>query len=264
MRIAVVSPHTGNNGNTTLAMLIALQISHTGAKTCITHSKAVSNSFYQYLNFKGFDDKTSTPTQIVKILKEGGLSSDDVSDYCKKVTDYLEAFTNNTKNFDDDDMNFMQEYIARSFPHEHIIFDIDESGDIEQTMKIIEMTDVVVLNINQSIAELREFFENKDEYMRVIGNKPMVVVVNKYNSVKGTLKETARWMGIKKPNNWLVLRENPWINWATNHGQLGQLYDKIIAKDPRVIDITTDITKIVSTVMRAKVAADKSRGGRKR
>ena len=78
--------------------------------------KPISNSFYSYFNFIGYQDKTSTPTQIVKILKEGGLTADDISDYCKQITDDLEAFTNDAANFNQDDMNYMHEYIAKSFP----------------------------------------------------------------------------------------------------------------------------------------------------
>ena len=261
MRIAVISPHASNTGNTTLAMMIGLELSSAGKKTCITHTKPISKSFYSYLNFTGFQDKTSTSSQIVKILKEGGLNGDEVRDYCKQITDDLEAFTNEATNFTQEDMEFMVNYIARSFPHEHIIFDVDDNYG-EKMGDLIKLCDVVVLNITQSVAELKEFYKNKDTYMKAIGKKPLVVVVNRYNSIKGTLKETANWMGVKKPNNWLVLHENPWISWATNHGQLNQLFRKVKAKDPRVVEISSDISKIGITLAKAKVSKDKKAGGR--
>ena len=161
MRIAVISPHASNTGNTTLAMMIGLELSSTGKKTCITHTKPISKSFYSYLNFTGFQDKTSTSSQIVKILKEGGLNGDEVRDYCKQITDDLEAFTNEATNFTQEDMEFMVNYIARSFPHEHIIFDVDDNYG-EKMGDLIKLCDVVVLNITQSVAELKEFYKNKD------------------------------------------------------------------------------------------------------
>lgn len=260
MRIAVVSPHTRCNGNTTLSMLIALELSSGDVKTCVTHSRPTSNSFYSYLNFSGYEDKTSTPSQIVKILKEGGLQADDISDYCKRVTDALEAFTNDTTNFDQDDMNYMINYMIKSFPHEHVIFDIDDN-DLEQSRKIIAMCDVVVLNISQSITELKEFKDNKNSYMSLFEGKPLVVVVNKYDSIKGTIKETAHWMGIKQPNNWLVLRDNSWIAWATNHGQLDMLHRKMGSKDARVLEIKSDVSKICASLSKAKVYSDKKGSG---
>ena len=256
MRIAVVSPHCNNNGNTTLAMLIALELASNGKKTCITHAKPISNSFYKYLNFVGYQDKTSTSSQIVKVLREGGLSGDDVRDYCKQINDDLEAFTNDATNFNQDDMDFMVRYIAKSFPHEHIIFDVDDR-DLEQNKTIASLCDVVVLNVNQSVAELQEFYKNKEKYMSIFEGRPLIVVINKYNSIKGSIKEVASWMGVKKPNNWLILHENPWISWATNHGQLGQFFRKVKSKDSRVIEIQSDISKICTTLVRAKLFKDK-------
>ncbi len=263
MRISVISPHVNNNGNTTLAMLIALEISNNGRNTCITHVKPLSNSFYEYLNFVGYQDKTSTPSQIVKIIKEGELLDDDVTDYCKRINNNLEAFTNDTTNFSQGDMDFMIDYIARSFPHEHIVFDVDDN-DLEQVRRAVDNSDVVVLNITQSISELKQFHKNKDKYIDIIESRPLVVVVNKYNSVKGTLKETANWIGVKRTNNWLVLRDNPWIAWATNHGQLLQLYKKIKTRDARVIELNPDLEKIYKNLVRAKVAKDRRFGGRGR
>lgn len=258
MRIAVVSPHQNNNGNTSLAMLIALELASTGKSTCISHTKPLSDSFYKYLNFIGYQDKTSTPSQIVKIIKEGGLSGEDVTDYCKRVSENLEAFTNNASNFSQMEMDFMVHYMLKSFPHEHLVLDVD-SEDINKD--IIELSDVIVLNINQSVVELTKFYENKEKIMSLLGNKPILVVVNNYNSINSTLKETANAMGIKKPNNWVVLHHNPWIAWATNHGQLNQLYTKIKAKDKRVIELNSDLYKIVSQLLKAK--SSKKRAGGK-
>lgn len=259
MRVSVISPHMHNTGGSTLSMLLALELASTGKKTCITHISPISSCFYKYLNFIGFQDKTSTPNQIVRILKTGGLSKDDVSDYCKQVADNLEAFTNESSSFTKEDMEFMVGYISTSFPHEHIIYDVD-SRDLEQMKNVINCSDVIVLNITQSVYELNRFNENKEAYTSLMEGKPVIVVVNKYNSVKGTLKEVANWMGIKKPNNWLVLHENPWIAWSTNHGQLNKLHKKIINKDDRVIELKPELTKICSAMMRAN--KDKKPGRR--
>lgn len=259
MRAAVISPHTSNNGTTTLAMLIALELASSGKLTCITHTKPMSDSFYKYFNFVGYQDKTSTPTQIVKILKAGDIAKDDVSDYCKKVTDNLEAFTNSSTNFSQSDMSFMLDYIAKSFPHEHIVFDIDSDG--VDNLDIIGSCDVVVLNINQSVSELSKFKLGKEEYLSSFQGKPLVVVVNKFNSIKGSLKDVAKWMGIKKPNNWVILHENPRVAWATNNGQLNQFYKKISQKDVRVMEINSDIKKIVSTISRASKDTKKTGRG---
>lgn len=250
MRVGVISPHSQHNGVTTLSMLIALSLGDTGKKTCITHINPISFCFYKYLNFLGYQDKTSTPSQIVKILREGELSKDDVSDYCKQVDENVEAFTNNASNFTQEDMDFMIKYMAQDFPHEHVVFDID-SDNMEQIQNTIKYVDVIVLNITQSVNELEQFKEKREEYAKLFEGKQLVVVVNRFNSAKSTLKEAAHWMGIKKPNNWVVLHENPWISWAINHGKLNVLFRQIKAKDKRVIELASDLSKINSTILRA-------------
>ncbi|MBR1455050.1 MAG: hypothetical protein IJ593_10490 [Lachnospiraceae bacterium] len=261
MRIAVISPHATKNGNTTLAMLIGLEYANSDKLVCITHAQPTSKSFFKYFSFSGFADKTSTPSQIVKILKEGGLRGDEVRDYCKPIQNNLEAFTNEYSNFTSEDMIFMQKYIARMFPHEHVIFDVD-TDDIVEMKNIIKYCDIVVLNITQDYIDLDEFKQNRDKYLDAIGNKPVVTVVNKFNATRMNLKEVAHAMGVRKPSNWLILRDNPWIGWATNHGKMTQLFRQIMKKDPRVIEIYYDITKICQTIMKVKSANDK-RGPRK-
>lgn len=262
MRIAVISPHAVNNGNTSLAILIAMEFSGAGKPTCLTHVKPVSDSFSKYLNFKGFIDKTSTPSQIVKILKEGSLTGDEVRAYCKDIGPDLEAFTNQASNFSQDDMNYMFRYIAKAFPHENVIFDVDED-DLEQCKAVVKLCDVVVLNVTQSVKELDNFRKHRDDYMRVLQGKPIIVVVNKYQSTCGTLKEVANWMGIKRPNNWTVLHYNPWITWANNHGRLNELGRQIQKKDKRVIELKAELSKICTMIAKAKASGDKKVGTNK-
>lgn len=262
MRIAVISPYAEHNGKTTVAMLLGLQLAKSARKVCLCHTKPISDSVYQYLGLTSFTDKTSTPSQIVKILREGDVSADSVSDYCKNVTEQFEVFTNNFKNFSRDDMQYMLDYIVQSFPHEHVIIDVDNE-DMEYNKKIISMCDVVIYVATQDIADAKNFRDAKEDFTKLINGKPLLVVVNKYNSTKGTLGELARWMGLRKPNSWLVLHENPWITWATNHGKIETLYRLAHRKDPRVIEINSELSKIGVSLMKAKTLTDKKKGGRR-
>lgn len=264
MRVAVVSPHAHNTGNTTLAMLIGMQLASNEKLTCIGHIKPTSPSFYAYLNFVGYQDKTSSPSQIVKILKEGAMLPDEARDYCKQITNDLEAFTNTSTNFEEGDMAYMTAYMASSFPHEHIVFDVDEENlNDAGVQEVMRLCDVIVLNLTQSVKDLAIFKEKRDKYMEAFGAKPLVVVVNKYNSIKGTIKEAAAMIGIKKPNNWLVLHDNPWITWATNHGEMPKLFQQMKANNKELMDIRADITSICITLGKAKQAARARKGSRR-
>ena len=257
MRIAVISPHVNKNGTTTVAMLIAMELASSGKLTCLTHVKPKSEAFSSYLNFKGFNDKTSTPSQIVKILREGALTGDDARAYCKDVSYNLEAFTNEASNFSEEDMAFMYKYIAKAFPHENVVFDVD-SEDFEVNKSVVKLCDVAVIVISQNAVELKSFRENKDKYIELLAGKPYIFVVNRYNSISASLKEVAKWAGGSKPKNFNILHDNPWIRWATNHGKLNELARAIIKKDPRVIEIQSDLSRICTAIAKAKVSKDKT------
>lgn len=263
MRIAVVAPHTEHNGKTTLAMLIGMEMAQSHKKVCMCHTKPISESAYDYFGFNAFADKTSTPSQIVKILKEGDMDDDSISDYCKTVTDNFEVFTNRSTNFTNDDMQYMLTYIVNNFPHDHVIVDMDNE-DTNFNKSIIELCDAVVLCISQNITEAKDFSKIKSEFSEIVGDKPMIVVINKYNSSKGTIAEMAKWMGIKKPNGWLVLHENPWITWATNHGKVETLFKLVSKKDSRVSELNGELNKIVINLIKAKTKSDKQKGGGRR
>lgn len=254
MNIAVISPHGRNTGNTTLAILIALDLAQKGKRVCMTNANNMSHSLYEYFNLMDYEDKTSTPSQVVKLLKEGSVKPEEVSDYCKKISDNLELFCNNAKDFTESDMQYMIEYIGSKLTHDYIIYDIDIGMNQfpyhEMTKKIIGISDMVILNINQSIKQLTEINRIKKDMLELLGNKPTIVVISRFDDSQSTIKETANWMGVKKPNNWLVMRNNPWICWGTNHGKITQVYKKIIEKDERVMDVASDLDKISNNIIK--------------
>lgn len=263
MRIAVISPYANHTGKTTMAMLIGMELAKSSKKVCMCHTKPIGHEVYDYLGINTYTDKTSTPSQIVKVLKEGEISADSASDYCKDVNEKFEVFTNNFTNFTADDMQYMLEYIIKSFPHEHVIVDIN-NDDVEYNKKIIAMCDVCLLVINQDIADAKNFAAHREDFVKLVGEKPVITIINRYNSTKGTLAELAKWMGIKKPNGWVVLHDNPWIAWGTNHGKIEQVHRLAVRKDARVVDIKSELSKIAVTIMRAKSLGDKKKGGIRR
>lgn len=252
MNISIISPHTSQNGNTTLAGLIALELSQKGRKVCLSSVTLSSKALYEYFNLTSFEDKTSTANQLVRLIKEDALEAQDFSDYCKRVTDEMEIFSTND-NIDEEDTKFLLDYMVKNLPHDYTIFDIDEDALASEKCRIIiESTDLVILNLTQSVTELEKFKKQREETMAKFGKKPAMVVVNKFNGVQGTIKEAAKAMGIKKPNNWLTLRYNPWIGWGTNHKNLLQVFVKMKNLDIRVKDIESDLNKIGNAIVRAK------------
>ncbi len=265
MNISVLSPQAHNTGNTTLAILVALEMANRGNKVCLTHANSESASFYEYFNLRNFEDKTSTPSLVVKLLKENAIVKDEIHHYCKKVTENLEVFSNNSKNFTSEDMQYMLKYIGTNFPHDHIVFDIDigiyDIPGNAVTRDIILNSDIVVLSMSQAVQRLRVFETRKKDILEVIGKKPIVVVINKFNEISASVKEVAQWMGIKKPNNWLLMRYNPWVDWGTNHGQIVHVFEQMKKRDTRVIDVATDLEKIGGVISKISIEKGNRKAG---
>ena len=262
MNIAIISPQAHNTGTTTLSILVALELASRGKKVCLTHANSESASFYDYFNLKSFEDRTVTPSQVVKLLREGDIRPEEISDYCKKVNDTLEVFSNNSKAFTSDDMKFMLEKMGTHFPHDYIFFDVDvgayDMPNYYVSSDIIKYSDAIIVNVTQSIQQLKEFGARKEVITEMFRGKPVLVVVNKFCEIQSTLKETSTWMGIKAPNNWMILRNNPWIPFGTNHGKIVDVFKKMKDKDTRVIDIASDIEKIADGVLKLKAAVKKA------
>lgn len=258
MNIAVISPHYRHTGTTTVASLLGMELASRGGNTCLTHSLPKSDALYKYLGITSVEDKTVNPARLVRMIKEGALKPEEVSDYCKSINNKLELFSANSETFTQEDMILALECITQSFPHDYIIYDIDnEAIDSPANRLILKNTDVAIIVITQSIIELEKFKEQRDKILNSLGKIPQLVVINKYCDVLGSVKETAAMMGVKAPNNWSVIRYNPWVGYGTNFGKLVYIYNKMSTADYRVADTASDIKTLTNLILKVKVAKRK-------
>ena len=251
MIISVMAPHCSSNGTTTTALLLALGLGNMKKKVLLTHTDSVSNSFYNYLGLQQFEDKTSTPTQMVKLLREGAIQSDDISDYCKNVSDNVYVFTNNKSNFSDEDMETLAEYLVDHSDFDYLVYDFN-NFETETAKYILKKSDVIVLNFTQSYMELDEFKKQSQKYAKMFAGKKLVIVCNKYSSIVGKDRDVPKRLGFKAPCN--VIHYNPWLIMASNSGQLLTLYKNIRAKNSKVVELNNDINRLASIVTKIRIA----------
>ena len=261
MVVSVISPHCEGNGNTTTALLLALGLGNMKKKVLITHTDSISNSLYMYLGLQQFEDKTSTPTQLVKLLREGAIQSDAIPDYCKNISDNVYAFTNNKSIFTDDDMETLSEYLVEHSDFDFLVFDMN--NEESATAKyILEKSDIVILNFTQSFIELDKFTEKKEKYMKMFSGKKLVLVCNKFHSTAGKDVDVTKRLGVKAPCN--VIHYNPWLTNGCNSGTLLTIYKYIKLKDARVVELSNDIARLASNVVKIKIAILKARQNAKK
>lgn len=251
MIVSVMSPHRQGTGTTTTALLLALGLGNMKKKVLLTHTDSVSESFYTYLGLQQFEDKTSTPTQMVKLLREGAIQSEAIADYCKNVSDNVYVFTNNKTNFTDEDMNTLSEYLVDHSDFDYLIYDFNDF-ESETAKYILRKSEVIVLNFTQSFMELDAFKKDMQKYSKMFAGKKLILVCNKYNSVIGKDKDIPKRLGFKAPCN--VIHYNPWLAMASNTGQLLTLYKNIRAKNSKVVELNNDINRLATIVTKIRIA----------
>lgn len=259
MNIAVISPASANCGTTTIASFIALELGARGKKTCLTHTSPKSSSMLGYFGFDEDDeDKTANPSRMVRMLKEGILKREEISEYCRPVNNTTEIYSANDANFNHEDMNYALEYIVNTFPHDFVVFDIDTKDfDNDNVKLVLGKCDFVILVIEQSLYELNHFKDGYKKIERYIKGKPQMMIVNRYNPVIGKVNDFADALGIKnirKTSSWLYLRYNPYITKYEINGKIQYLHTAMRTNDSRIIEISSDVKNIVNRIMKFKTA----------
>lgn len=251
MLISVMSPHCSGTGATTTALLLALGLGNMKKRVLLTHTDSVSESFNTYLGLQQFEDKTSTPTQMVKLLREGAIQSDAIADYCKNVADNVYVFTNNKSNFSGEDMLTLSEYLVEHSDFDYIIYDFNDY-ESDTAKYILKKSEAVVLNFTQSVMELEDFKKSVQKYSKMLAGKKLIIVCNKYSSIVGKDKDIPKKLGFKTTCN--VIHYNPWLIMASNSGQLLTLYKNIRAKNSKVVELNNDINRLASVVTKLRIA----------
>lgn len=267
MNISVISPKMSGCGTTTVAGLLAFELSSRNKNVCLTHAKSKSSTIYPYFGFESSTDQTTNPVQLVNLIKEGGLRKEDIKFYCKEVTERLDLFSiepYQKDNISEERINRSQmqtvlNFVTNDFPYDYVVFDMDEDIENENSKIILSKTDCLIIVLPQSIGELRRFYEHKEKIFRIINKLPCLVVVNKYVNMIGSVKEVAMEIGIKNPKKWYTIRYNPWITYCENRGKFIYLGEEIQKRNIDVIDIDSDIKQIATGIQSVKQASREER-----
>lgn len=250
-----MSPHTTKNGNTTVAALLAFGLSLRNRKVCLTHAKPKSNSLFSYFNITSEEDKTASATQITNLIKEGGIRKNDISDYCKSVSENLELFSFNSDDLQHESFVDVLEFISTNFPHDYTVFDIDNNDlGTEDCKTILRHCDCIIYVLSQNSTEFEAFKENKRAYLHWMKIIPNIVVVNQYNGIIGSIDDVARGIGLKKAKKWMKVSDNPYLAWGTSHGKLQTVFKFLQTRDYRLVDVDSDIKNLVNSIMKVKQA----------
>ena len=261
MNIAVMSPHCHGNGNTTIAALIAAAMAKQNAKVCLTHVTDKSDSIYPYYSITNSGTNTTDAIQLTKLIRTGGMQKNSLSNYCKNVSDNFDVFSldSDTK-IPETEVADVVSYITQNGPYDYIVFDVDENNLDDPAVKaVIDGADCIILVLSQRITEINKFKALKSAFISSTRKVPKIVVMNKYRNVLGSLKDYAAMLGVKDTKHWHYVHDNYNIISCENTGQLLYLTEQIKKRNGEVVELDTDIQKIVKDILSTKRNISKKR-----
>lgn len=263
MNIAVMSPHCHGNGTTTIAALISTSMAKQNTKVCLTHVTSKSESIYPYYNITSGGTNTTDAIQLTKLIRTGGMQKNSLSNYCKNISDNFDVFSLDSETkIPEAEIADVVKYIAQNAPYDHVVFDVDENSLDKPAVKaVIDGADCIILVLSQMLTEINRFKSMKSTFLLSTNKVPKIVVMNKYRNSLGTLKDYASKLGIKDLKHWHYIHDNPHIASYENNGQLLFLTEQIKKKNGEVLELDTDIQKIVKDIIYTKRNISKKRSG---
>ncbi len=206
MRIAFWSNVHGQSATTSNMLSVVLMTAlEYRLKILITHNhfekSTIESSLLdrRYLNSELMELSDSGIDALARFIKSNKLDKDNIVNYTtsilKKKLDLLMGTTNTNRDLYMHDLNnVMNQILSLAQEFYDVVFIDVSAGYNELSSKILKYSDIVVVNLNQNLSVLDDFFERHKEglenYIFLIGRYDMD---SRYNT-----KNIMRRYGIKK------------------------------------------------------------------
>lgn len=255
MIISVISPVHGQGGNSTIAILLGILLSRTKT-VCLTHLSPASDSFYTYFGLSELEDPTCTPSQIASLLRAEAISPSELKDYCKRVNNNLDIFSNNSTNFTAADMDITVKYITKHMPHEFIILDVDISLDNNLAKHALEVSDLTIVTMTQSKNVIKRY-KQVTKGIDKLNKKKLLFVCNHFSPQIGSLSSFARQVLVSQ-SQCCPLHHSDIITKLENKGEVEDISKELAAKYE--LEVCKDLEGIEKKVL-ARCLQLKDKGG---
>ncbi|WP_061311254.1 hypothetical protein [Clostridium botulinum] len=189
-QVAFWSPFHGQTGTTSNAISTAINIAlNYKEKVLLTHMQYLKSSMESC--FQKYDEGDLTKFDDVgidsleRLVKAGKLSSEDFSNYTKVlVPNRLDILTGSTKLkkelFDNIYDSIIDIFDCANECYDLIFVDVNSGNRDKITEKVLEQSDIIVINLNQNEKILKSFFSKKD-WLDVFDRKKLIVNLGRYD-----------------------------------------------------------------------------------
>lgn len=258
MNIAVMSPHIHNNGQTTVAVLLAERLARTNSRVLLTHTRGKSESLMPYFSL-GSTGQENKPLQVLNLIKTNSMPASSFPNYCRNLIDRLDMFSMDadySEDISESDISSVINYIADYAPYDYVVYDVDENNmDKPAVNTCIAKADCVILVMSQVQTEINRFNSIKNIFWTKVvrrNHTPVLVCINKYRDALGSIKDFASKIGVTKTDEWYLVHDNLHIIDKENHGTLKLLIDEMKKKNGDVIELEYDFGRLIDAVKRVK------------
>lgn len=245
MKVAVISP-LRRTGISTITSLLGLAITWTQKLRCaITYFG--DSDVPRYNGIVAGDDMTRSISQLAKLLQEHAIPPEAITEYCLStikdnwILDTTSSIVTVKQKAD------IVSFVFDQVPTDFVVCDLD--GDLgDPAFKgILESAEVVIVVFEPyrtQLDEIKRYRESKDWPK----DKRILYMCNKYDPVIMALRNVSADLGIKH-TDLAKLHYNPWITKMCDQGKILDLLKAIVAKDPRVIELNTDLLELICFFM---------------
>lgn len=145
---------------------------------------------------------------LVKIAKSNKITPDIITDYTRVIfKDRLEVLLGPEQADRDDILGLYPDIltVANQF-YERIFVDLDNNVPEEISNKIINMSDIIVINLNQRLSSIEDFKQKKEEKQKFKSAKVLLLIGRYDKYSKYNIKNITRYLGER--NNILTIPYN--------------------------------------------------------
>lgn len=239
MKIAVVSP-ADRCGATVATLLMGYTMAYTQGRTvrlCYTGENSAIKRYVGRDSIKR--DATRTISQVSKLLEAHAIPPEDLGDYCLKMGTNIDVMDSWDNSLTEEEVTSLLVFTFSRNVADYIFCDLAYDITDSTSQAVLQTCDamVVVSEPSKSSLTIIQEMQSSDCWPK---GKPCMLLIAKYDENIDHLDTLAKLAQFKKRTT-CKIHYNPLITKYCNKGQLDTVIPYIMKKDPRVIELNTDL-----------------------